>query len=740
MSKSWIGETIGGRYEIDSLLGQGGMSAVYGATDPNLRRMVAIKLIHPHLSVNPNFVNRFKEEAAAVARLRHPNIVQVHDFDVDGETYYMVMEYLAGESLQSHLKRLNAAHRYIPYLKAIQICTQICRALGYAHNHELIHRDIKPANIMLDLHGNAILMDFGIVKIIGGEYHTATGATLGTVMYMSPEQMRSEKVDEQSDIYSLGVTLYEMISGRVPYQADSVPTLMMMALNDPLPDLRESRKGIPQGLLDIVEKALAKEKTDRFQTMEDMAAALERVEKEVEAIVPEETVLDEDEPSPSISPSKRPVAVKETDSKKGEAPSQGVYQEKESTKERHKDKVKRPDLPTVLDAPSKSDAIPKQSAVSRIKGFLTLNRARVVIAIAVVLVIGVAGTFGFIYVQSQEEPTSTIIPIDQPAIPINAETANLIVNLGRWDTDSVISAQEFSPDGTLIGTANHRNTRVNSPYRYYSALWQVKTGSLQQYQLDHSDWVYSVAFSSDGQYFATASDDDTIMVWGIPEGTLVRTIEALLGGIQTVDFSPSNLLLAAGSGDGVVGLWQVSDGQLLRKLEGHENSVTEVAFSPDGDLIASASDDHTVLLWRVSDGSLVYTLEGHTASIRAISFSPDGNWLASASEDHSIGLWNVSDGSLNKSLRGNTDVVVDIVFSTDSTLLVSGADDGKVVLWRASDGELLRTLEEHSDSITGIAFSPDSTLLAAGAADGAVLFWGLSEAIQVETTPTVSDP
>ena len=153
MAKSWIGETIGGRYEIDSLLGQGGMSAVYRATDPNLRRMVAIKLIHPHLSVNPNFVNRFKEEAAAVARLRHPHIVQVHDFNVDGETYYMVMEYLTGESLQAHLNRFNKSNRFMTYPKVIQICTQMCDALGYAHRHELIHRDIKPANIMLDIQG-----------------------------------------------------------------------------------------------------------------------------------------------------------------------------------------------------------------------------------------------------------------------------------------------------------------------------------------------------------------------------------------------------------------------------------------------------------------------------------------------------------------------------------------------------------------------------------------------------------
>ena len=193
--QSWAGKKIGERYEIDTLLGQGGMSAVYRAYDPNLRRKVAIKLIHSHLSTDPKFIDRFKEEAAAVARLRHPNIVQVFDFNFDGQNYYMVLEYLEGDTLQLKLKRLNSEHHFMPLHEALDICIQLCSAVGYAHAHNLIHRDIKPANVMLDLHGQAILMDFGIVKIVGGDYHTQTGATIGTATYMSPEQIRGERVD-----------------------------------------------------------------------------------------------------------------------------------------------------------------------------------------------------------------------------------------------------------------------------------------------------------------------------------------------------------------------------------------------------------------------------------------------------------------------------------------------------------------------------------------------------------------
>ena len=217
---SWIGRTLSGRYRIDALLGQGGMSAVYKATDPNLKRVVAIKLIHSHLSGDTQFIKRFEEEAAAVASLRHPNIVQVFDFNADEGTYYMVLEFLPGETLQDRLKRLSDEKRLLTIEESIQYTINICDALGYAHQRGMVHRDIKPANIMLDIHNQAILMDFGIVKIVGGDSHTATGAVVGTARYMSPEIIRAEVPDARADIYSLGVTLYEMLSGRPPFMAD----------------------------------------------------------------------------------------------------------------------------------------------------------------------------------------------------------------------------------------------------------------------------------------------------------------------------------------------------------------------------------------------------------------------------------------------------------------------------------------------------------------------------------------
>lgn len=304
---TWIGQTLGGRYRIDSLLGQGGMSAVYKAYDPNLKRVVAVKLIHAHLAEDPKFLTRFEEEAAAVAQLRHPNIVQVYDFNHDGDLYYMVQEFVAGETLQERLRRLNRSARRMPLAEATRAIQNICEATGYAHRRGMIHRDIKPANIMLDVHGQAILMDFGIVKILGGDRHTATGAVVGTALYLPPELIRGEAPDPRSDLYSLGVTLFEAVSGRPPFEADSAMTLMMMHLHDPLPDLRSLRPDVPEALIEVIEKSLAKDRDARYPAMSALAAALQPIYSAALASEPAPT-LAENRENRSELPGPAPVA------------------------------------------------------------------------------------------------------------------------------------------------------------------------------------------------------------------------------------------------------------------------------------------------------------------------------------------------------------------------------------------------------------------------------------------------
>lgn len=300
MSKpTWIGYQLSNRYVIDALLGQGGMSTVYRGQDPNLRRTVAIKLIHGHLASNPEFVRRFEEEAAAVASLRHPHIVQVYDFNQDADTFYMVLEYVEGVTLEDKLHALNQFGHKLPLADVQSIMSELCSAVGYAHNQGMIHRDLKPANVMIRPDGTATLMDFGVAKMLGGEQHTATGAVMGTVSYMAPEQIRGLRVDHRADLYALGVILYEMVTGQRPFMGDNSASTMMMHLTQPVPDLRQVvRQEMPAAnlgmLANVVQRAMAKEPDERYQSAAEMLADLLGQEMPAGAAVPvsqEQTTL-----------------------------------------------------------------------------------------------------------------------------------------------------------------------------------------------------------------------------------------------------------------------------------------------------------------------------------------------------------------------------------------------------------------------------------------------------------------
>ena len=273
----WIGHTLHNRYRIEELLGTGGMAIVYKATDLKLQREVAIKLIHYHLAQQPEFVKRFKREAAAVAKLRHPNIVALYDFKKDTEPYYMVLAYVNGQSLQERLKALKKSNQVLPLSEIIRIMSILCDAVGYAHKQKIIHRDLKPSNVLFDKSGHLNLTDFAIARI-AGEEHTMT--VTGTAYYMSPEQARGEQtLDQRSDIYSLGVMLYELACGQTPFQG-SLGSLIYQHTQVPIPDIRLLNNNIPNMLVNVIEKALAKEPADRFQSASEMATALRTLDAE----------------------------------------------------------------------------------------------------------------------------------------------------------------------------------------------------------------------------------------------------------------------------------------------------------------------------------------------------------------------------------------------------------------------------------------------------------------------------
>jgi serine/threonine protein kinase len=272
-----IGKSIG-RYHILEQLGEGGMATVYKAYDTRLETDVAVKIIRTE-NLAPNILAtsliRFEREAKALARLTHANIVKVLDYGEYENKPWLVMPYLPGGTLKEKLHG-----QPMNYQVAASLLIPIAHALAYAHEQGMVHRDVKPSNILITQSGDPMLTDFGIAKIIGGEVKvdlTGTSVTIGTPEYMAPEQATSKNVDNRADIYALGVVLFEMLTGRKPYQADTPMAVLFKHVSEPLPHPRDFAPGIPEAAERILFKALAKQPDDRYQNMDDFAAALEKL-------------------------------------------------------------------------------------------------------------------------------------------------------------------------------------------------------------------------------------------------------------------------------------------------------------------------------------------------------------------------------------------------------------------------------------------------------------------------------
>ena len=282
---SLAGQTLG-KYRVLEPLGSGGMARVYRGYHPQLDRFVAIKVLRSDLVEDETFLSRFRREAQAVAALRHPNIIQVHDFDVEDDTSFMVMELLDGDTLHTRLNDYRVRDEPMPWGEMVRILLDVLDGLAYAHQEGMVHRDIKPANILLTQRGQAVLADFGIAQIVGGTRHTVSGALLGSLNYMAPEQGLEGVSDVRSDLYSLGVVFYEMLTRQPPFDADTPLAILLKHVNDPLPLPRDLNADIPAPLERIVLKALTKDRNGRFQSSLEMAEALKKDAAEAQIELP----------------------------------------------------------------------------------------------------------------------------------------------------------------------------------------------------------------------------------------------------------------------------------------------------------------------------------------------------------------------------------------------------------------------------------------------------------------------
>ncbi len=301
-----IGRLIDNKYEIQNRLGGGGMGVVYTARHALMNRTVAIKVLHPHLASGQDdeFFKRFLREAQTSSKLSHPNCITIFDFGIDGEYPFLVMELKQGRSLKQLLKE----HAPLSIQRTVNLLSQVCAGMEEAHHLGIVHRDIKPDNIIVTERGNgeeqAVVLDFGIAKIIGGSTEatsmTQTGGIIGTPQYMAPEQVLGKELDARCDVYALGVVLYEMLSGEVPFEADSAMALMMKHLNQEPISIRKlnSELQIPKAVDKVLEKVLKKDPSERYESVRDFRRALEeacsdtpRIEKTQRFLIPKPALV-----------------------------------------------------------------------------------------------------------------------------------------------------------------------------------------------------------------------------------------------------------------------------------------------------------------------------------------------------------------------------------------------------------------------------------------------------------------
>ena len=668
-----------GRYEVISELGRGGMATVYLAHDPNFQRNIAVKVLPREYMHDPQFRARFEREAHTIAGLEHPAIVPVYDFGEAEGQMYIVMRLMAGGSLAERLK-----HGPLPMLEAVRLFNRLAGALDKAHEKGIIHRDLKPGNILFDEDGHPYISDFGIAKLQQGNASYTGSNIIGTPAYMSPEQARGEKdLDGRSDIYALGAILFETLTGRLPYESDTPMGQVVKHITDPVPRILTANPDLPDACESIIERAMAKNRAERFGTAQKMAAALEAMA--TSGVVARPATV------PLTPPAANAAPVSSTRAQTGTQP-------------RH---TQSQVAPATVPAPTSGPPAWMWGLV-------------IGVVLTATLIVGIAATGGIMYLLADKNGNqATQIVIVQTATPGPATPTS------RAPTETLPPAITATPEVTLTpSNTPEPPTPTFTPLpllKSISAITAKDIVALRSF-LGHTKAVTSVAFSRDGRVLASTSYDTTGKVWSVADGSLLREVTQYQYTTYGVAYSPDGAALLIGSYDGKISLLGAQDGAALGEIK--TRSTTSLAFSPDGSLLAvgTLADASKVFVYRWSTREVVQVLEGHTDNVMAVAFSPDGRLLASGSSDGTVRVWRV-DGSLVTSIAADAGGVLAVAFSPDSAEVLAGGRDGTIRAWRVSDSTQTRTLAQHTQWVSALAFSPDYSVLASASYDGTIGLW-----------------
>jgi WD40 repeat protein/serine/threonine protein kinase len=731
-----------GKYEVEQVVGRGGMGVVLKAFDPDLNRIVAIKVIAPQFAASGSMRRRFTREARAAGAVCHDHVVTIHDVDTSGTLPYLVMQYVPGPSLQERLDRAGP----LEVKEILRIGMQTAAGLAAAHAHGLIHRDVKPANILLEDDMERVkLTDFGLARLMDDVRITQSAVLAGTPQYMAPEQARGESLDPRADLFSLGCVLYAACVGRPPFRAGAPLVVMKRVCEETPRSIREQNPNIPEWLEAIVVKLLEKDPAARFQSGAEVSDLLGRCLAHVQ-------------------------------------------------------QPKRVPLPPI---PRRQEALPRRSSWRRRLAMAATFLALLVCGLGAT-VITVRTDKGTLVIEVDDPGVKVTVEGDHVLI-IDPEGTEIRLRPGDYKVKATKDGKLVGDkpitikrgEKTIVTVRAEKPATAEQPAAVGGVqVWDPRTGKAVLWESSTKP-VTQTAFSADGKLIATSTADGTVHILDAATGKALTKFKAHRVRIKLFKFFPDRKLLVTVGDDGEVKLWDTATGKELSSLDlpfkpalaaisadgkvlagmpaggipgkvwdvttgkelatlEHSSEAWALALSPDGKMLAAGNAPGVVRLWDVSTGKLFRRFESpdakkaggaafwpgapgdlawNTGSDESVAFAPDGKVLACGTGESVVRLWDVATGKHVGDVAASKGNLAIVAFSPDGRRLVSASDDGTVRLWDVTSGKEVVQLRDHEARTHSVTFSPDGKRLVTTTSDGAVKFW--DAATGKETAPKI---